>query len=143
MIIVERIISCLAFFIATKVTERMNQMISISRNKVGKEAKLYYDTNKSGRRISELRKSKGLSQAKLAEKLGIHVKTISKAERGICGLSIDYLILVAEQFNVSLEYLVGEEEREEIIVTELFNKCSKERKALLINVMKAFAEKGA
>ena len=47
---------------------------------------MYYDLVESGKRIKNLRKEKGLSQNALAETLGIHVKTVSKAERGIrCG----------------------------------------------------------
>ena len=41
-----------------------------------------YNIELSGKRIAELRKKQGLSQAKLSEKVGLYTKTISKAERG-------------------------------------------------------------
>ena len=72
-----------------------------------------YNTELSGKRIAELRKKEGLSQANLSEKIGLHLKTISKAERGVNGLSVDNLIALAEYFRVSLEYLVGIEEKEQ------------------------------
>lgn len=67
---------------------------------------MYYDLVESGKRIKNLRKEKGLSQNALAETLGIHVKTVSKAERGIIGLSVDNLLIIADYFDTSLDYLV-------------------------------------
>lgn len=67
---------------------------------------MYYDLVESGKRIKNLRKEKGLSQNELAETLGIHVKTVSKAERGIIGLSVDNLLIIADYFETSLDYLV-------------------------------------
>ena len=40
------------------------------------------------------------------ERLGISVKHISEAERGLSGLSIDNLIRLSELFVVSLDYLI-------------------------------------
>ena len=67
---------------------------------------MYYDLVESGKRIKKLRKEKGLSQNALAETLGIHVKTVSKAERGIIGLSVDNLLILADYFDALLDYLV-------------------------------------
>lgn len=67
---------------------------------------MYYDLVESGKRIKKLRNEKGLSQNTLAEALGIHVKTVSKAERGIIGLSVDNLLVLADYFDTSLDYLV-------------------------------------
>lgn len=99
-----------------------------------------YDINLSGKRISELRNAVGLSQAALSEKIGLHVKTISKAERGVNGLSVDNLLVLAEYFNVSLEYLVGvdKEIKEQDYIISLYNNCPDNRKALLIEIMKTF-----
>lgn len=104
---------------------------------------MYYDIKKSGDRIAELRNRKCVSQNKLAEEIGVHSKTISKAERGINGLSIDYLILLAEHFSVTLDYLVLGVKNEENIASQLYNKCPNERKELLLSIMKIFVEKGA
>ena len=67
---------------------------------------MYYDLKESGKRIKMLRKKYGLSQNELAEILGIHVKTISKTERGVTGLSVDNLLIVADYFDTSIDYLI-------------------------------------
>ena len=89
---------------------------------------------------AELRNKEGLSQAKLSEIVGLHVKTISKAERGVNGLSVDNLLVLSEYFKVSLEYLVGVENevKEEDYVLSLYRDCPDERKALLLEVMRTF-----
>ena len=99
-----------------------------------------YNIELSGKRSAELRSKAGISQAKLSELIGLHVKTISKAERGVNGLSVDNLLALAEYFNVSLEFLVGVESEIEDIdyVVSLYRNCPDERKMLLINVMKTF-----
>ena len=72
---------------------------------------MYYDIEKSGERIRKLRKVRGLSQSQLAEMIGVHVKTISKAERGIMGLSVDNLLAIAACFNTTVDFLIsGKEE---------------------------------
>ena len=53
----------------------------------------YYDIKKSGKRIKELRKAKGLTQDKLSEKIGISCQGLKMIECGINGARIDYLVL--------------------------------------------------
>lgn len=73
---------------------------------------MYYDVVESGKRIKNLRVARGLSQNALAENVGIHYKTVSKAERGVTGLSVDNLIQIAQYFEVTLDYLIlGEKEK--------------------------------
>ena len=45
----------------------------------------YYDIKKSGKRIKELRKAKGLTQDKLSEKIGISCQGLKMIECGING----------------------------------------------------------
>ena len=59
-----------------------------------------------GKRIKELRVSKGLSQAKLGSKVGLSQEMISKIENGQSELYPDYQLKFAEYFNVSSEYLL-------------------------------------
>mgnify|MGYP000854750987 CR=1 FL=1 len=72
---------------------------------------MYYDIEKSGERIRELRKARGFSQNEFAERIGVHVKTISKAERGIIGLSVDNLLVIAECFDTTIDFLVSGKEK--------------------------------
>ena len=104
---------------------------------------MYYDMVISGKRIAQLRKDKRLSQAGLSEELNIHEKTISKAERGVNELSVDNLILMADYFGVSMEYLIGSSEDVDSQIIKIFNRCPEHRKDLLIKVMKTFCDEGA
>ncbi len=67
---------------------------------------MIYDWAASGKRIKELREARGMTQNELSEELGIHEKTLSKAERGKIGLSVDNLLLVSEYFETTMDYLV-------------------------------------
>jgi len=61
-------------------------------------------------RLKELRKAKGLSQASLAEKLGMSKSTIGMYETGDIKPSIEAVEALAEFFNVNKGYLMGEED---------------------------------
>ncbi len=57
-------------------------------------------------RLKELRKSKGISQLKLALDLNTNQNTISRYETGEREPGINELIKIAEYFNVSVDYLL-------------------------------------
>ena len=57
-------------------------------------------------RLRELRKSKGISQLKLALDLNTNQNTISRYETGEREPGIAELIRIADYFNVSIDYLV-------------------------------------
>lgn len=59
------------------------------------------------KRIAELRKEKHWSQMKLALKLNVSQKMISAYENGTHQPSIDTLIKMANIFNVSVDYIIG------------------------------------
>lgn len=42
---------------------------------------MYYDIKESGKRLSELRKMKGLTQQQVADELGMDVDTVRKNEQ--------------------------------------------------------------
>ena len=67
---------------------------------------MYYDTCRSGRRIQELRRAHGMTQAGLAEALNISLDHLRKIEGGQRGCSVDLLIALAAAFDVSLDFLV-------------------------------------
>ena len=60
-------------------------------------------------RLRELRLNKGLSQKELGERLGLHNSTISMYERGEREPDFDTLDLIADYFNVDVQYLLGRE----------------------------------
>lgn len=57
-------------------------------------------------RLKELRKSKGISQLKMAVDLNTSQNTISRYETGEREPGINELIKLADYFNVSIDYLL-------------------------------------
>ena len=65
-------------------------------------------------RLKELRKKKGISQLRLATELNTTQNTISRYETGEREPGIDELIMLADYFNVSVDYLIGRTENPKI-----------------------------
>lgn len=63
------------------------------------------------KRIKELRERAGLTQAALADKVGVSQHHISRWESGARKPDIDSAIKLSEAFKVSLDYLIKGEER--------------------------------
>lgn len=61
-------------------------------------------------RLKELRKKKGISQLRLATELNTTQNTISRYETGEREPGIEELIIIADYFNVSVDYLIGRTE---------------------------------
>ena len=57
-------------------------------------------------RLREIRKSKGISQLKMAMDLNTNQNTISRYETGEREPGINELIKIADYFNVSVDYLL-------------------------------------
>ena len=57
-------------------------------------------------RLKQLRKEKGISQLKLALDLNMSQNTISRYETGEREADYRTLILIADYFNVSIDYLL-------------------------------------
>lgn len=67
---------------------------------------MYYDVEKSSRRIRELRAEAGCTQEFVADHIGISLDGYRKLERGVNGAKVDTLVAIAELYGVSLDYLV-------------------------------------
>ncbi len=65
------------------------------------------DTVKIGKYLSELRKSKGLTQEALGEQIGVTNKTISRWENGNYMPPVDALQLLSEFYGVSINELLS------------------------------------
>lgn len=57
-------------------------------------------------RLKELRIQKHISQQKLSMELGLNQNSISRYETGVREADYQTLILIADYFNVSLDYLL-------------------------------------
>lgn len=67
-------------------------------------------------RLKALREENGLKRSELARQLGINAGTIANYENEIRQAPYEYLLLFAEYFDVSVDYLLGRGESEEIKV---------------------------
>lgn len=67
-----------------------------------------------GNRIAELRDARALTQEQLATTLGISRAALSHYEKNRRQPDFDTLIKLADEFNVSVDYLLGRTKRPEI-----------------------------
>ena len=59
-------------------------------------------------KLKELREENGITQAKIAEQLNIKQNTYSQYETGVISLTAEVLIKLANFYDVSIDYLLGE-----------------------------------
>ena len=85
-----------------------------------------------GNALKTLRLSKKMTQAQLAQKLGLTKSVISAYETGLRLPSYDILIHIAKIYNVSTDYLLGLEHKQEIDLSGL----SKEETDALLHLIK-------
>lgn len=69
------------------------------------------------KKIYQLRKSNGLSQEKLAEKLNVSKQAVSKWETGVMP-DIENVVKIANYFDCSLDYLLKNENENQPIVND-------------------------
>ena len=58
-------------------------------------------------RLEDLRIDHDLTQQESADKLGCKREVYRRYEKGIRTIPIDYLIILADFYNVTIDYLVG------------------------------------
>ena len=86
-----------------------------------------------GNVLKTLRLRENMTQAQLAQKLGLTKSVISAYEKGLRLPSYDILIHIARIYNVSTDYLLGLEHKQEIDLSGL----SQEEIDALLNLIKA------
>ena len=89
-----------------------------------------------GNTLITLRLKKNMTQAQLAQKLGPTKSVISAYETGLRLPSYDILIHIARIYNVSTDYLLGIEQKQEIDLSGL----SQEEIAALLNLINAMKQ---
>lgn len=60
-----------------------------------------------GKRLLECRKSCGLTQKQVAEKLGVAQPVYQRFEKGVFECNYDQLVILSTLFGVSIDYLLG------------------------------------
>lgn len=63
-----------------------------------------------GQKIKELRTEKGISQQTLAKAIGVSQKAVDYWERSVNEPKASYIILLADYFNVTADYLLCRKE---------------------------------
>lgn len=94
-----------------------------------------YDIRETGRRIQELRRREGKTQEQAAADSGISVKTYRAIEQGQRGASIDTLLLLAEHFGVSVDFLVKGTGTFSVLDRHL-SAMSREKQEKIVRIMK-------
>jgi transcriptional regulator with XRE-family HTH domain len=67
-----------------------------------------------GSRIVELREAHDLTRLELAKKLGLNKSSIARYENGVIRPDLDVLLKIKSMFNVSLDWLVGDDINKDI-----------------------------
>lgn len=107
--------------------------------------KIYYDAQAVGKRIKEIRKKHGYTQAKLAEALMVSVNTVSNIENGVTVCMPEYIMLMCQIFNISADYfyfgrekMLFDDRGSEIV--DILRKCSDNDKEKIKNIIKIMVE---
>jgi DNA-binding XRE family transcriptional regulator len=97
-----------------------------------------------GEKIKKLREEKGITQNKLAEKIGANHSVICHWEKGNCEPSLFNCICLADYFGIKKSDLVedvnvGKEtiSNQEQVILDLFHKVPDEKKEFLIKMIQA------
>ena len=91
---------------------------------------------KIGEKINELRNKNNITQLALAKELGVSRSSVNAWEMGISMPTIDRLIDIAEYFHVSVDYLLGLNDRLTIDISSLNEK----EKTYVYNLIAIFLE---
>lgn len=98
------------------------------------------DLKSIGERISKRRKTLGMTQEQLAEKMDVSIQMISNLERGIKAIKIDNLVNLSRILNVTTDYiLTGERAYSDInTLTEQIGRLSPENCGLIEVIVSYF-----
>ncbi len=66
---------------------------------------MYIDAKKVGERVKKLRMAREMTQQELAYEFNVSLSAIGKIESGLRIPSIDMFAMIAEFFNVTIDYL--------------------------------------
>lgn len=96
------------------------------------------DLSEVGSRIKKARKSKGISQVELADKLGISVSHISNIENGKKNVGLDIFIDITDALDISADWLLNGTSDSSALIPEqaiqLFADCTESEIQTLLNV---------
>ena len=85
--------------------------------------------------ITLLRKEKKLSQKQVASDLNISQALLSHYEKGIRECGLDFLIKIADYYNVSTDYLLGRTPERYIDITDISDEMTKTKKEAVSQIV--------
>jgi transcriptional regulator with XRE-family HTH domain len=91
------------------------------------------DNNQIGQLIREIRKSRHMSQMKLADLVGVSYQQIQKYEKGASSISVDRLKQLSKALDVSIFTFFAAEKKGSLKDSKLVMKMSKEEQVILDN----------
>lgn len=102
------------------------------------------DYYKIGQRIRKFRKSQGLSQEELAEKVGISVTHMSHIETGNTKLSLPVFVDIANELSVQTDDLLNDRafinnNKAKGELSEILENCSNEQLNIISDVVKCLS----
>jgi len=90
------------------------------------------DTKYIGSLIRDMRKAAGMSQMRLAEKIGVSYQQIQKYEKGASQLNIARLLQIADAFGVPVGTFLGDGEAEVSNIRPQYSSLSEEEAKLIM-----------
>jgi transcriptional regulator with XRE-family HTH domain len=90
------------------------------------------DTKYIGSLIRDMRKASGMSQMKLAEKIGVSYQQIQKYEKGASQLNISRLLQISEAFGVPVGTFLGDSEAEVAPIKPPYSSLSEDEAKLVM-----------
>lgn len=108
------------------------------------------EMNRFRERLKDLRRERNITQVKLGKYLDFGYTAIANYENGRNEPSIDTLIKIAKFFDVSVDYLLGCEEKQKygFSITKqeeellgVYSKLREDQKGIVINLLRSMTEK--
>jgi transcriptional regulator with XRE-family HTH domain len=101
--------------------------------------------NNVGKNIQKARNCKGLTQAQLADKVGVSVNHISRIETGAGTMSLDSLVAISNALETTPDYvLMGEynitPDRAALIISEKLKNLTQDETAYIIEAADLFQQ---
>lgn len=93
-----------------------------------------------GKRLQTSRKAKGITQERLSEKIGIETQSYSNIERGIRLFSVEVLLKLLEELDVSADYILTGKHSEKTPILEALQRLNPNDTARVERIILLFQE---
>ena len=104
---------------------------------------LIFDFNVIGNKLYSLRKSKGLTQAEVAEKAELSDRTYADIERGSVTMRVDSLLKICVALNITPNDILVKDNDIEISesdIASVIEKCSNNQKATALKLLSVYVD---